>query len=89
MTVPARKPDQLLAPLLVSAAEAARLIGVSESTLRRMTAPAGEIPCLKLRTGTPAKGRQARHVARYRLTDLEAWIQRELVQPAAEDSPPG
>lgn len=90
MIASAREPDPHPAPLLVSAAEAARMLQISEATLRRLSAPRGPIPCIKLRSGSASKGGQARFVSRYRPSDLQVWIESQLVLPVAEaSSPPG
>lgn len=50
-------------PLLVTAPQAARMLGISERTLWSLTAPRGPIPVVRI-------GRSVR----YSLDDLRVWI---------------
>ena len=59
----------LRAPLLVNAAEAARLLAVSERTLWSMTA-SGEVPYVRVR-----------RALRYSPADLSAWIEARKHRP--------
>lgn len=63
VAVPPATPSAQPATLLLSAREAARLIGVSERTLWQLSAPRGKLPAVRL-------GR----VVRYDPDDLKAWI---------------
>lgn len=58
-------PDSLESKRLLTAAEAARLLGYSEGTVRNK-ASAGELPTVKLGTAL-----------RFRLSDLEGWIEEQ------------
>jgi excisionase family DNA binding protein len=57
--------------LLVSPREAARMLSISERTLYSLT-KAGEIPALKLV-----------RAVRYRVADLEAWVERKIRRDCA------
>ncbi len=61
-----------VAPLLVDAKEAARLLGMSERTLWTLT-EAGEIQCLRI----SATGRK-RPRKLYEMAELHAFIERQL-----------
>ena len=62
-------------PKAVDKAEAARLIGVSMSTLERM-ARNGELPCVRFRSGT----------IRFRMQDIEALLERQLQDTTHNDN---
>jgi predicted DNA-binding transcriptional regulator AlpA len=55
-----------IAPLLLSAREAARALSICEKSLWTLTAPRGPIPCIRI-------GRSVR----YSPTDLQSWIARQ------------
>lgn len=65
-------PDPLESKRLLTAGEAARLLGYSEGTIRNK-ASAGEVPYVKLGTAL-----------RFRLSDLEEWIEEQDAAARAE-----
>lgn len=88
MIARALQDESEIQPLLVSAPQAAEMLGMSEATLRRLSAPNGPIPVLRTRSGVTAptkrkKGKAPgppRFIARYRPADLQAWIDKSLEQ---------
>lgn len=54
-------------PLLVNAREAARILAICERSLWSMTAPRGQIPCIRLGAGTGA--------VRYSVDALKKFIE--------------
>jgi predicted DNA-binding transcriptional regulator AlpA len=91
-----RQEESEIQPLLVSAPQAAEMLGMSEATLRRLSAPNGPIPVLRTRSGITAptkrgKGKAPgppRYIARYRPADLQAWIDRSLQASSGAPGPP-
>jgi hypothetical protein len=57
-------PDMGIRKLLVTAAEAAEALGMSERTLYALSAPRGPLPCV----------RPSKRVVRYSPHDLQVWI---------------
>lgn len=69
------------APVLLDAAQAAAYLGVSRQFLRQASL-AGEVAYVDLR----GRGTGARNLMRWRIADLDAWIERCLV-PATVTTP--
>lgn len=67
MTEPGNDPDRLM-----TAKEAAVYLGYAEGTVRNKVS-AGEIPYVKLASGA----------LRFRRSDLDAWIEGTIPEPAA------
>ena len=63
---------------LLTARQAADLIGVSARTLWDWTSPRGDIPCIR-----PGKGR----TVRYSRLALDRWIADQIAESAAEATP--
>src|SRR4051794_34981834 len=76
MIAPAAK----LEPLVMPSREAAEVLAVSERTLSRITYPHGDLPCLRIGTGR-------RPLLRYRMSDLQAWIDRHTQGSEQEIDP--
>lgn len=69
-------PSSTIEPLLLTAAEAAELLNISERTLWEFSAPRGPIPCVR----SGAKG----GLVRYSRRALEEWIASAERQSLAE-----
>ena len=64
--------------LLLTPAEMAEAIGVSERTLARITVPHGPLLCVRIRTGEANGTGKPRFLVRYRPVDVQAWIDAEV-----------
>ena len=60
-------------PLLIGAADAAKLLSISSKTLWNHTVPRGDIPCVTIGTRVL-----------YSPPDLKTWIEREKAKGAAD-----
>jgi hypothetical protein len=65
--------------LLLKPREAAELLGISERTLWGITAPRGDLPCV--RVGLDGSKREAARFVRYDVKDVSAWIERNKTTP--------
>jgi hypothetical protein len=74
-------PNDAAPTLLLNADQAAKTLGISRATLRRISQPHGDLPVVRFGSGVVMQRRQfgnkagpPRLIVRYRLADLEHWI---------------
>lgn len=72
MIAPSREP--ITPALLVNSEAACEMLSISRATLARITTPHGALPAIRIGTGP-------RPLLRYRVSDLEAWVDDNCTGP--------
>ena len=72
---------------LMTLSQISREFGLGDSTLRRLCAPTGDLPCIRLSLGPTAK-RRTRGAIRVRRGDWLAWLAAHRQEPPARKPTP-